>query len=273
MAAFHPHVQSVFDSFLANRLDNAVPWSLSRRSKDEFSKRCAVLCCLREEKGEILVLITTRSQQLRRNAGKSNLPCDDMNDVMLTFSVLGDPCLPGGKEEPTDVSMVDTALREAEEEVGLRRDQVQVVAALPPILCGVQEYMQCHVVVCTVSCASVDQLDLSPSSEVDSIHWVPLRLFLGGYHHWQDREWLALGDSRRFCLDFFRVAEEREPQQAPMVVWGLTAKICVVVACVTLSETPRFPFTAFYIHSIDLYGANLMPFMLPDMEIQILSKL
>lgn len=41
--------------------------------------------------------------------------------------------LPGGKPEPGDGSLLETALREAEEEIGLRRRDVAVVAALEPL--------------------------------------------------------------------------------------------------------------------------------------------
>ena len=41
--------------------------------------------------------------------------------------------LPGGRPEPDDVDFLDTALREAEEEVGLPRDRVEVLAALDPV--------------------------------------------------------------------------------------------------------------------------------------------
>ena len=40
--------------------------------------------------------------------------------------------LPGGKPEPGDADLLATALREAEEEVGLGADDVEVLAALPP---------------------------------------------------------------------------------------------------------------------------------------------
>jgi 8-oxo-dGTP pyrophosphatase MutT (NUDIX family) len=39
---------------------------------------------------------------------------------------------PGGKHEPGDDSLLETALREAEEEVGLARADIEVLAELPP---------------------------------------------------------------------------------------------------------------------------------------------
>jgi 8-oxo-dGTP pyrophosphatase MutT (NUDIX family) len=41
--------------------------------------------------------------------------------------------LPGGAAEAHDRSLLDTALREAEEEIGLRRRDVEILAALDPI--------------------------------------------------------------------------------------------------------------------------------------------
>lgn len=41
--------------------------------------------------------------------------------------------LPGGRPEPEDPDLLTTALREAEEEVGLARETVDVVAALDPL--------------------------------------------------------------------------------------------------------------------------------------------
>lgn len=46
-------------------------------------------------------------------------------------------CFPGGKWDPTDRDEVDTALREAQEEVGLPPAEAQVVCRLFPVLAKV----------------------------------------------------------------------------------------------------------------------------------------
>jgi 8-oxo-dGTP pyrophosphatase MutT (NUDIX family) len=65
---------------------------------------------------------------------------DDEGELRLVLVVRGplgrhgrQLSLPGGKHEPGDASLLETALRETEEEIGLPRDEVEVVATLPPI--------------------------------------------------------------------------------------------------------------------------------------------
>lgn len=69
----------------------------------------AVLIGFRAETGRLV--LTKRSARLKHHPGQ------------IAF--------PGGKQDPTDPTPTDAALREAEEEIGLPRDQVEVLGLLP----------------------------------------------------------------------------------------------------------------------------------------------
>ncbi|HTB50566.1 MAG TPA: CoA pyrophosphatase [Solirubrobacteraceae bacterium] len=60
--------------------------------------------------GELRVVLTKRRADLRRHAGEISFP--------------------GGRRDPEDATLTSTALREAEEEIGLARAQVTLVGAL-----------------------------------------------------------------------------------------------------------------------------------------------
>ena len=61
--------------------------------------------------GEPRVILTRRRQELKRHAGEISFP--------------------GGRQDAGDASLTDTALREAEEEIGLARTDVRLLGALP----------------------------------------------------------------------------------------------------------------------------------------------
>ena len=56
---------------------------------------------------------------------------------LLDISIRSNPkcqvCFPGGMRDETDRSVVDTALRECEEEIQLQRDVVKVTSVLPSL--------------------------------------------------------------------------------------------------------------------------------------------
>jgi len=70
----------------------------------------SVLIPLFVRRDELWVLLTLRRPDLRAHAGQISFP--------------------GGSAEPTDPDLAFTALREAEEEVGLPRDQVRILGQL-----------------------------------------------------------------------------------------------------------------------------------------------
>jgi 8-oxo-dGTP pyrophosphatase MutT (NUDIX family) len=67
---------------------------------------------LPDQKPDAHVVLTRRRSDLRRHAGEISFP--------------------GGRQDPDDQALEDTALREAEEEIGLPRGEVDLLGELPP---------------------------------------------------------------------------------------------------------------------------------------------
>jgi 8-oxo-dGTP pyrophosphatase MutT (NUDIX family) len=87
----------------------------------------------------------------------------------------GDPwsghvAFPGGKREPADGSLLGTALRETEEEVGLRLAASSYLARLPDVRARSNGYRVAHFVL------RLDDRDAAivTSPEVAAVLWVPL---------------------------------------------------------------------------------------------------
>lgn len=74
--------------------------------------QAAVLVPLFLREGELHVVLTRRRDDMRRHAGEVSFP--------------------GGRRDPEDVDLRATALREAEEEIGLPATAVELVGALQP---------------------------------------------------------------------------------------------------------------------------------------------
>ena len=79
--------------------------------RDAASTPAAVLIPVVAHPSGLTVLFTQRTQQLRAHSGQVSFP--------------------GGRAEPQDPSPEFTALRETEEEIGLARERVEVLARLP----------------------------------------------------------------------------------------------------------------------------------------------
>jgi 8-oxo-dGTP pyrophosphatase MutT (NUDIX family) len=119
----------------------------------------AVLVALYGWPEEPGLVFTERRADLRRHAGEISFP--------------------GGRRDPGDVDLAATALREAQEEIGLDPAAVELSGALPPVSTFVTGY-RIHPFVGRV--AHPGELGLEPSpSEVETVLAFSLEVLRAGY--------------------------------------------------------------------------------------------
>jgi 8-oxo-dGTP pyrophosphatase MutT (NUDIX family) len=156
----------------------------------------AVLVPLVRRPGGLQVLLTRRTEHLRDHAGQ------------VAF--------PGGRSEPEDGGPAGTALRETEEEIGLRRRHVEVIGALPAYT-TVTSYVVTPVV------ALVDppfELALD-SFEVAEAFEVPLGFLMTPAHH-RRHVFSWEGGQRQFLsMPWQGRSASGEPRE--YFIWGATA--------------------------------------------------
>ncbi|PPE69390.1 CoA pyrophosphatase [Caldimonas thermodepolymerans] len=140
---------------------------------------------------ELTVLLTRRTEHLRDHAGQISFP--------------------GGRAEPHDPDPAATALREAEEEIGLPREHVEVLGTLP-IYRTVTAFMVTPVVALV---RPGFQLQPDPF-EVAEAFEVPLQFLMQPANH--RRHAFEFGGERR---EFFSMPWESGAQR--YFIWGATA--------------------------------------------------
>ena len=169
--------------------------------------RAAVLVAIGEIDGEATVVLTRRALSLDRDPG------------LIAF--------PGGYIEPGEHAL-DAALREAEEEVGLSRHDVEVIGSL-----GMAERQRSGFRIASYVglLRGRPQFTIS-QDEVGDIFEVPLHRLLGDGVCWQEW-WNDTDHSRAVCFFADRELLGRN------LVWGLTARILwdLLVAVVVPTET------------------------------------
>lgn len=103
------------------RVEDAASLSDQLEGEQAQARRAAVLVPMFEGNGEVMLAFIRRSTTLRAHSGE------------IAF--------PGGKAEPGELFPLETALREAEEEIGLATEAVEVLGLLPPIFTVVSNYL------------------------------------------------------------------------------------------------------------------------------------
>ena len=149
----------------------------------------AVLVALADGPGGPSVLLTRRSQQLRHHKGEMSFP--------------------GGRMDPGETP-VDTALREAHEEVGLDPSSVRVHGELEHLNTVVSK----SYIVPKVGVVDAPVELTGRTMEVDRVMWVPL-VELTRPDTYRSEVW-GVGTTRR-TLHFFHLEDE--------TVWGATGRM------------------------------------------------
>lgn len=120
----------------------------------------------------------------------------------------GQPAFPGGASDPEDSDAADTALREAEEEVGLDRTEAHVFAQLPDLWVPPSGFIVSPVMAWWHTPGTVTTL--SPT-EVTQVERVPVRDLVDPGNRYRVRH------PRGFVGPAFDVAD--------LLVWGFTAMV------------------------------------------------
>ncbi|WP_238376409.1 NUDIX hydrolase [Marinagarivorans algicola] len=159
-----------------------------------YNGEAAVLLAVREHGGEQQILLTRRSKRMNSHSGEV--------------------ALPGGKWEPSDQNLRATALREAEEEVGL---SPQIVTDIKPMAA---RFTRQGTKVTPFFGRVPPILSLQPCEyELESLFWLPLDIVL---------------NDERVQTDIFTV--DRLEYWAPVYryngykIWGFTARLLVDLA-------------------------------------------
>jgi 8-oxo-dGTP pyrophosphatase MutT (NUDIX family) len=140
------------------------------------------------EDDELHTVLTRRHANLRRHAGEISFP--------------------GGRRDPADSDLRETALREAEEEIGLARTDVTVLGVLPPTPTFVTNYV-IHPYVGLIPAGK--RWEISPR-EVDTVLELPLAQISAGRTRTRlERRGFS------FETDAYVVGEN--------LIWGATARI------------------------------------------------
>lgn len=140
------------------------------------------------------VILTKRSARLKHHPGQ------------IAFA--------GGKQDATDPTLIDAALREAEEEIGLPRKGVDVLGVLPP-----HQTVTGYQVTPVIGLITADFDMMAEAGEVSEVFEVPLSYLteIANYRiegrYWQGRKRL-----------YYTVP------YGPYYIWGATARILRALA-------------------------------------------
>ncbi|GAC1474243.1 MAG: hypothetical protein PVSMB7_29100 [Chloroflexota bacterium] len=180
---------------VADLRERLLPLAASIDASTDTLLDAAVLVVLYPRDDEVMLILTVRPDTLRQHGGQISLP--------------------GGRWEPHDPSLWETALREAREELGMDTAGLLPLGRLDWVHVAVSGYRVWPFVAWMPT-----RPDCTPDpSEVAQVIEVPVSLVLGTTAV-DEEEWDLRGE--RWMVTFYRIES--------LIVWGATARILADLA-------------------------------------------
>jgi 8-oxo-dGTP pyrophosphatase MutT (NUDIX family) len=174
--------------------------------------------------------------KLKRAAVLIAISFDENNETYFTFtkrtenlSFSGQCCFPGGRIDPTDKDEIDTAYREADEECGIKRENLEFIAKLCPCITT-------SLILVTPVVAFFNKTNFVPlinKDEVELMFDLPTDRFISERDHSIKRIETKIGS---YSVHYF----DDIVQGQTITTWGLTAFMSMVISELIANRKPDF---------------------------------
>lgn len=191
----------VTEELLIQRLAASLPTGQAKDAhlaQNSLLKPSAVLIPIMQRASGLTVLLTLRSTKLRKHSGQI--------------------ALPGGKIDPEDAHAIATALREAEEEIGLPHANCQVIGVLSRHETGTG-----FEITPVVALVNPDYSPVLSEDEVSEIFEVPLLHILNPNNH-DHHELSWVNEDGLQTRDWYGIPSTDLDGKARHI-WGVTARV------------------------------------------------
>lgn len=192
----------------------------------------------------LLLLLPRGAAPEERQLPGPTVDVEEEFDVLFTRRSLslrlfpGFTVLPGGKVDPKDESVIATALREAQEEVGLDPAAVTVLGVLPPQLLRHGHFT--YGVVGFMDEAEREWRHPVNEAEIESVFRLPLHRFLSARRVHNHRT--KLPPPLNGLIHTIGMVDVVPGQRdGPREVWGMTAVFVIEAAMLAYGQMPQFP--------------------------------